>query len=193
MPNDRYLIVGLGNPGAKYANTRHNVGFEVVFELADEFNVDFVQDRSEAYVGEGTYRSYQIILATPTTYMNRSGRSVAGLLERYDISRRKLLVIYDDLNLKLGAVRLRPSGSAGGHNGIQDVINRLGTDEIARLRIGIGGDYPPGQQVDYVLSPFTPEQRSVIDETVTTAAEACKTFVTDGLQPAMSRFNRRSG
>lgn len=193
MPNDRYLLVGLGNPGAKYADTRHNVGFEVVFALADELNVDFSRDRSEAYVGQGTYRSRQVILATPTTYMNRSGRSVAGLLERYEIPRGKLLVIYDDLNLKLGAIRLRSSGSAGGHNGIQDIMDRLGTDEVPRLRIGIGDDYSPGRQVDYVLSPFTSEQRPVIEETVTTAAEACKAFVTEGLQSAMSRFNRQSG
>lgn len=193
MANDRFLIVGLGNPGPKYADTRHNVGFDLIHVLADELDIEPVKARGEAYVGWGTYANVPLGLAMPVTYMNRSGRSVVRLLEIHDISLQHLLLVYDDINLELGAIRLRPSGSSGGHNGIQSVIDQLGTDEFPRLRLGIGNEFARNRQVEYVLSPFTSEQRPVIDETLRTAADACKTFVTDGLQTAMSRFNRRAG
>ncbi len=193
MPDDRYLIVGLGNPGRRYANTRHNVGYDVIDAVAKELGVDLVHGSSNAFLGWGEHRDLSVGLAKPLTYMNRSGTCVAELLQRNDVSRERLLVVYDDLNLKLGAIRLRPSGRAGGHNGVQDIIDQLGTDEFARLRIGIGDQYPPGQQSDYVLAPFSSAQRPVINETVETAADACLGFVTDGVQTAMSRYNRRSG
>jgi PTH1 family peptidyl-tRNA hydrolase len=193
MPSNRYLMVGLGNPGPKYVDTRHNVGYAVVDQLADQLQVELTRATSQAHLGWGSYQDHSVGLAKPLTYMNRSGRCVASLVASHEISPDRLLVIYDDLNLKLGAIRLRPSGSAGGHNGVRDIIDRLGTREFPRLRIGIGDQYPPGQQSDYVLSPFSRSQRPIIEETVETAAQACTAFVADGLQTAMSRFNRRAG
>lgn len=193
MPDDRYLIVGLGNPGRRYANTRHNVGYEVIDAAAGELGVHLTNGSSNAFLGWGVHQDHPVGLAKPLTYMNRSGTCVAQLLEKHGVDREHLVVVYDDLNLDLGAIRLRPSGSAGGHNGVQDIIDRLGTKEFARLRIGIGDQYPSGQQSDYVLSPFSRSQRPVINETIDMAAEACLAFVVDGVETAMSRYNRRSG
>lgn len=194
MSSDRYLIVGLGNPGPKYANTRHNIGYALVDALADRFGLNLIHDsRLSAQLARGSHRDVSVGLAKPLTYMNRSGHSVARLLDAHDIPLGRMLIVYDDLNLKLGAIRLRPSGSSGGHNGIQSVIDAVGSNEFARLRLGIGDDYAPGRQSDYVLSPFTPDELPTVRDTIETAEEACIAFLTDGLESAMSRYNRRSG
>jgi len=190
MAASKRLIVGLGNPGSEYEDTRHNVGFAVVDALAERAKLDLSYDgRAEALVGEGRLRGRPVILAKPLTFMNRSGQSVRALMHRYGLDPAELLVVYDDVNLPLGKIRLRERGSAGGHNGVQDVIDRLGTDAFPRLRLGIGDAFRRGRQVDYVLSPFTKQQQPVIEEALVRARDAVTTFVAEGIVPAMNRFN----
>ena len=185
------LIIGLGNPGEEYAGTLHNIGFEVVDTLAAEYNIRLVQEGAHALAGRGSIRGRSVGLAKPTTYMNRSGTAVKSLVTRCGLQVSQILVIVDDINLPVGSVRIRQGGSAGGHNGVQDIIDRLHTDDFARIRIGVGNNFPRGRQVQYVLAPFPEEERPIMDEAVKTAAEAAVTFVTDGLITAMNRFNRR--
>lgn len=183
-----HLIVGLGNPGPKYADTRHNVGFEVADALADRLRISLSREY-DALVGWGQHKNRRIGLAKPQTYMNRSGDPVAALVNAYDLSPGDLLVVVDDLNLDVGQLRLRPGGSSGGHNGLAHIEQRLGTSAYPRLRIGIGSDYPHGAQADYVLSPFSAQQRDVIDDTLIDACNAALTAVRDGVDAAMNRFN----
>lgn len=191
MANTKRLVVGLGNPGAAYADTRHNVGFEVVDAVATRIKAAFDDDRVPAQVAWGRWRSRVVGLAKPTTYMNLSGEAVRALTRAYQPDLSYLLVVVDDINLPLGTIRLRPGGSAGGHNGTQDIIDHLGTDAFARLRIGIGNDFPQGYQADYVLTPFSSDERPLVDEAVARAREAVLTFVTDGIARAMNRYNRK--
>jgi PTH1 family peptidyl-tRNA hydrolase len=182
------LVVGLGNPGPEYADTRHNIGFRVVDALADRLRVSF--DRAhDALLGWGQYKNRQIGLAKPLTFMNRSGNAVAPLCEHNDLGPSDLIVVVDDLNLPVGTIRLRPNGSSGGHNGLQHVAQRLGTTNFPRLRIGIGSDFDSGEQVDYVLSPFSTQQAPKIDAAVNDAVEAILTTVREDLDTAMNRFN----
>ena len=185
------LVVGLGNPGPDYDGTRHNVGFEVMDRLAAEAGIPFGPEAAQSVVAEGTWRGTPLALAKPLTFMNRSGQAVAGLLERYRLGAEDLLVVYDDLSLPIGALRLRGKGSAGGHNGVQSVIDALGSTEFPRLRVGVGNSFPPGRQVDFVLSPFDDDEREAADDAVAEAAQAALTFVRDGLTAAMNTHNRR--
>lgn len=182
------LIVGLGNPGAEYEGTRHNIGYEVVDLLAEQARVEFFH-KHDAFVGEGSLRGRSVVLAKPLTYMNRSGQAVVPLMRRYGLDPADLLVIVDDLHLPEGTLRLRPKGSAAGHNGVQDIIDRLGTDAFPRLRFGIGKDYPRGRQADYVLAPFSSEQLPAVEDALPRARDAAVAFVTKGLQTAMNRYN----
>lgn len=183
-----HLVVGLGNPGPDYADTRHNVGFRVVDALADRLRVSF-ERAYDALLGWGQYKNRQIGLAKPLTFMNRSGDAVGPLCEQNELSPSNLIVVVDDLHLPVGTIRLRPDGSSGGHNGLQHVAQRLGTTTFPRLRIGIGNDFASGEQVDYVLSPFTSEQESEIQDAVDDAVEAVLTTVREDLDTAMNRFN----
>ena len=191
MAGSNRLIVGLGNPGAEYENTRHNVGFMVVDALAEKARVEgFAYDgRADAFIAEGRVRGRSVTLVKPLRYMNRSGATVKNLMQRFSLSPQDLLVIMDDINLEPGKLRLRPRGSAGGHNGTQDIIDALGTDDFPRLRIGIGNDFSRGRQSDYVLSPFSATQQPPIDKAIARACDAAITFVTDGITTAMNRFN----
>ncbi len=190
MPKSNRLIIGLGNPGAEYEGTRHNVGFAVIEALADKAGVELGYDgRAGAMVGEGRARGRPFVLVKPLSYMNRSGTPTKHLLRRYGVQPREILVVVDDINLEAGRLRLRPRGSAGGHNGVQDLIDRLDTDDFPRLRLGIGDAFGRGRQVDYVLSPFSKAEQPVIEEAVARACEAALTFVTDGIVTAMNRFN----
>lgn len=190
MAKGKRLIVGLGNPGPEYRETRHNVGFKVADALADEAAVVLEHDgRAKALVGWGRLRGYPLGIAKPLTFMNRSGQAVAHLVRRYALAPADLLVVYDDINLPPGTLRLRARGGAGGHNGMQDVIDRLGTSAIPRLRVGIGSDFPRGGQVDYVLSPFSEEQKVPIEEALQRAVEAARHFVQEGIQTAMNQYN----
>jgi len=188
MPSPSLLAIGLGNPGAEYENTRHNVGHRVIDALAKRLGVSF-EHQPNALVGWAEHNDRKIGLAIPLTYMNRSGDPVATLQGHYDLSLDQLLIIVDDLHLSVGTIRLRPSGSSGGHNGLAHVAQRLGTTEFPRLRIGIGDDFSEGRQSDYVLSPFTEEQMPAAQSALEDAEEAVLTVAREGLDAAMNRFN----
>lgn len=182
------LVVGLGNPGSKYENTRHNVGFRVADALAERLSISF-EHTSDVLVGWGSYQDRSIGIAKPTTYMNRSGTAVASLVRHHDLSLDRLLIVVDDLHLPTGALRLRPRGSSGGHNGLAHVAQCLDTTEYPRLRIGIGNDFPEGQQVEYVLSPFTAQQQPLVREAIMDACDAILTVVCKDITTAMNQFN----
>lgn len=189
MAGARKLIVGLGNPGSEYERTRHNVGFDVADALSNRHQITLKQHRGVAFVGWGMFEQVRLGVAKPITFMNRSGRAVQEVSRYYDLTTEDLLIVYDDLNLPVGSIRLRSGGSAGGHNGVQNIIDVLKTDDFARLRIGIGGSFPRGRQSDYVLSPFSASDREIVDEALVHAREAAETFVREGITAAMNRFN----
>jgi PTH1 family peptidyl-tRNA hydrolase len=189
MPRTSRLIVGLGNPGAEYEGTRHNVGFQVVDALARRTRIDLDTHRADALVGEGRYRGDALVVALPLTYMNRSGDAVAPLMRRAGLAPSELIVVVDDLHLDVGTLRLRKGGGSGGHNGLADIERALGTSAYPRLRVGVGSDFGRGQQADYVLAPFDAEQQPVIDETLPRAVDALLCFVREGIETAMNRFN----
>ena len=186
-----HLIVGLGNPGRKYAGTRHNVGFEVVDLLADRFQVDWESAPRgiEALVARD--RAADTLLAKPLTFMNLSGPAVLGLLQFYKIELPDLFVVVDDVNLELGRLRARAAGSAGGHNGLKSIIGALGSHEFARVRLGVGGGEPRRDLGDHVLGRFAPEERPIVAEAVTRTADAADLFIKEGIAPVMNRFNRK--
>jgi PTH1 family peptidyl-tRNA hydrolase len=185
------LIVGLGNPEARYEGTRHNIGFAVLDALASRTGVALTSQKGQALLGWGRWQGRGFGLMKPLTYMNRSGLAVEAVVRRYQLPRQALLVIADDLHLPTGAIRLRPSGGAGGHNGLQDIIDWLDADDFPRMRLGVGNQFARGRQAEYVLSPFSPAERPVMDEAVAFAVEAALTFVTEGITAAMNRFNRK--
>jgi PTH1 family peptidyl-tRNA hydrolase len=186
---ETYLIVGLGNPGREYRQTRHNVGFMLMDLLTARLNVHFTRMQSKALVASANFEERRIILAKPQTFMNLSGQSVQGLLHFYKLSLENLLIAHDDLDLPLGTIRIRPDGRSAGQKGMTSTIDRLGTDEFPRLRLGIG--HPPGQMQapDYVLQDFSDAEIVVISETLHRAVEAGLTWVTQGLDAAMNKFN----
>ncbi len=185
------LIVGLGNPGEKYAATRHNVGFWVIDRLAERWQIPVRQNRWKGLAGSGLVMGERVVLLKPMTYMNLSGESVRPALDWLKCDIEDLAVVCDDLDLPPGTLRLRKKGSSGGHRGLQSLIDHLGTNEFKRVRIGIG--HPAGRMpvVDYVLSPFTREERPSIEEAVERAAEAIHQWVVSDFDQAMNRFNRR--
>lgn len=187
--DDRYLIVGLGNPGREYANNRHNAGFMVVEAFAKRHGLDFSRMQYDAFVATGRAAGRSVILAKPQKYMNLSGRPVGALRSFYKLPLENILVAYDDLDLPTGTIRLRPSGGAGGHNGMKDILRHLGSEAFARLRVGIGR--PPGRMdsAAYVLQDFGAEERIVIDAACDRAADAIETWLRDGITLAMSRHN----
>lgn len=188
MASSSRLVAGLGNPGRKYEGTRHNIGFEVVDAVADRVRARW-KEKGEAFLANGRWRSRPMLLMKPWTYMNRSGTAIENVARKKKFDPREILVVVDDISLPVGTVRLRPSGGSGGHNGLEDIIDWLDSTDFPRLRIGIGSDFERGGQSDYVLSPFDAEERPVMDEAVERAVDAVLTFVTDGVQTAMNRFN----
>ena len=186
---DWYLIVGLGNPGKDYEDTRHNVGFRVADELARRYGLAFGKTERKAQVASGTIKDKKVILAKPQTYMNLSGEAVRSLVDFYKVELANILVIADDLDIPLGTVRLRQSGGAGGQNGIKNIIQHLGTPEFNRLRFGIGR--PPGkmQAKDYVLGPFKGEDAILASQVMDRAADAAETWLVEGIDLAMTRHN----
>lgn len=181
------LIVGLGNPGRQYAYTRHNVGYEVVDLLARRYGVVLATRKCQALVGEIEIHDERVMLAKPVTYMNLSGDSVSLLAKRNNVKHEDMLVIYDDMDLPLGKLRIRPSGSAGGHNGMKSIITRLGGNDFPRIRIGIGRE---GDAIEHVLSRFNKREREQIDYAVDRAADAAEAIYINGLESAMNAFNR---
>lgn len=186
------LVAGLGNPGPRYAGTRHNVGFMVVDALAERRRekIDRYEPRFEGLLGELALGNERVLLLKPTTLMNLSGRSVSAVAGFYKLALADVLVVYDDLDLPVGQLRIRAGGSAGGHRGMGDIARALGTQEIARMRIGIGSVHR-SQTVEHVLNRPSPAERPLIDEAVVLTADAVECWVTEGLTPAMNKFNRR--
>ncbi|MFB6274165.1 MAG: aminoacyl-tRNA hydrolase [Salinibacter sp.] len=188
MSSSALLAIGLGNPGAEYEDTRHNVGHMVIDALARRLDLP-LSHQLNVLVGRDSVDDAELGLAVPLTYMNRSGDPVATLREHYDLSLDQLLIVVDDLHLPVGTIRLRPSGSSGGHNGLAHTAQRLGTNEFPRLRVGIGNDFPDGEQVDYVLSPFSSDQKPMIRDAIEAAGDAILTVAQHDLDTAMNRFN----
>lgn len=187
------LIVGLGNPGPQHLFSRHNAGFRLVDYLAERERIPVVKLVDCAVCGRGAVEGKEIILAKPLTYMNRSGLSVSRLAGHYDIDGSRLLVIYDDMDLELGRLRLRPAGSSGGHKGLDSVIRCLGISRFNRLRIGIGRPPEEVDPADYVLSQFCgAEEKRFREEVLPKAAEAVKIYIASGIEAAMNRFNSSS-
>lgn len=183
------LVAGLGNPGSEYEGTRHNIGFALVDKIADVLSINFSAGKGKYLLGSGNYKGEKIALMKPMTYMNRSGQAVRHALNWFKIDPSDCLVCYDDLHLPIGTIRSKSRGSAGGHNGLSDIITTLQTDEIPRLRIGIGNDFGPGGQVSYVLSRFSRSESDLMEETLERASNAVLTYVTDGMDEAMNRYN----
>ncbi len=184
-----FLIAGLGNPGRRFEKNRHNLGFELLNRLAARLGESFGQVQARALIAKSTFLDERVILAKPQTYMNNSGSAVSSLVRFYQVPLSNLLVAYDDIDLPLGSLRLRPSGGSAGHNGLQSIIERLSTDEFPRLRIGTGR--PPGRKeaADYVLRDLPAGERQALDETLDRALEAVLTFIQYGLERAMNLYN----
>lgn len=184
----KYLIVGLGNIGAEYEKTRHNIGFEVVEYLADKFEVSFKSDQLGS-IARVRHKSRTFVLLKPSTYMNRSGKAVRYWLQKEKIKKENLLVVLDDLNLPFGKQRLRGKGSDGGHNGLKDINQLCGGSNYARLRLGIGDEFAKGHQVNYVLGEWSKAEQDKLPEVIKKAADTALAFGTIGLPRAMNQFN----
>lgn len=186
----KYLIVGLGNIGDEYAGTRHNIGFIVLDAFAQASNISFSTERY-GDVARMRLKNKQLILLKPSTYMNLSGNAVRYWMQQEGIAEENLLVIVDDLALPFGAIRIKERGSDAGHNGLKDIARVLGNSNYARLRFGIGNDFPRGTQIDYVLGRFTPEQQKELPARVEVAVDAIKEYVLAGPQNAMCKYNNK--
>lgn len=185
-----YLFIGLGNPGREFRNTRHNIGFLVIDSLSERLSIKINRVKNKALIGSGLYLQNKVILAKPQTYMNLSGQSVASLIRFFNLSLEHTVIIHDDLDLPYGILRLRPSGSSGGQKGIHSVIQMLGTDQIPRMRMGIGR--PPGRMtpVDYVLQRFSSQEEDLLEDIIDRACQACLSYIDLGIEQTMSRFNQ---
>ena len=184
-----FVLVGLGNPGREYRQTRHNIGFMVIDELCKVLNVHLTRMQAKALVGSGVLQGCKIILAKPQTFMNLSGQSVASLVKFYKIPHSQLLVILDDLDLPVGTLRIRPGGGSAGNKGLMSIIQQLGTEEFPRMRLGIGR--PPGQKngADYVLQDFQKGEMDFLQGVLDKASQAAQVFVARGIDQAMNQFN----
>lgn len=186
----KYLIVGLGNIGSEYDGTRHNIGFSVLDALAKASNVIF-EDKRYGFVGSMSLKGQQLILLKPSTYMNLSGNAVRYWMNKENIPVERTLIIVDDLALPLGALRMKPSGSDAGHNGLKHIAATLGTQAYPRLRFGIGNDFPRGGQVDYVLGKFSEEDQEKLRERIELACEMIKSFCLAGINITMNQYNKK--
>ncbi len=186
---ERYLIVGLGNPGPKYAANRHNVGFRCIGRLAAAHSLSLSKRQKRAKVALGTIYGQPVVLARPRTFMNESGRAVVSLARFYQVPLDRLLIVYDDLDLPLGAIRMRPAGGSGGHKGMRSIIERLGSQDFPRLRIGI--DRPPGRMdpAAYVLRDFAAKEKPLLENVLERTVAAIETWLCEGVEAAMSQYN----
>ena len=185
------MIVGLGNPGAEYQQTPHNLGFMAVDLLARECGLELAHREAQALTVAAHLESQEVLLAKPQTYMNLSGMAVARLLERYGLEASDLIVLVDDAALPLGSLRIRPRGSAGGHNGLKSIIGALNSGEFVRVRMGVGPEQPVGDMVSYVLGRFHRSDLETVSQMLGQACEAVHVILREGSQKAMNRFNRR--
>jgi PTH1 family peptidyl-tRNA hydrolase len=186
-----FLIVGLGNPGEQYANTPHNLGFMIIDRLGESNAIRVTRKENMAYVGLGTIKQKPVALAKPQTFMNLSGSSVRGLLERYELKPDRLILVYDELDLPWGTMKIKPKGSAAGHKGPSNVISSIGTSNFTRVRIGIHPDHPVDGE-EFVLRPFKKSQKQEVEEAVTRGAEAVESIIAEGVEKSMTVFNRRA-
>ena len=193
LNKENTLIVGLGNPGLAYRHNRHNVGFMVADALADKLEIPLKRVKFKAQIGNGKLGDIPIIIAKPLTFMNNSGEAVAPLVRYFKVPLERLLVIHDDMDLPLGTLRMRPSGGSAGHNGMLSIFDKLGTNAIPRLRVGIGR--PPGRMdpADYVLQDFSRSEEELLNMVITQACEAALAFITTGLEKAMNTYNGEVG
>lgn len=185
-----YIVVGLGNPGKRYENTKHNVGFLTIDVLAEKLGVKVSRIRHKALTGEGFFAGEKIVLVKPQTYMNLSGESVREILSFYKQEPQRLIVVYDDIDLPMGTLRIRKKGSAGTHNGMRSVIYQIVSEDFPRVRIGIGGERK-GDLADYVISGFSGEDRQVIEEAIVRAADAVACILEKGIDAAMGEYNSK--
>ena len=189
------LIIGLGNPGKEYARNRHNVGFHCINQLAKLNSIDLKQRQCQSRVGTGTIAGTKVVLAKPGTFVNRSGEAVKQLMRKHGVEAKDILVIYDDLDLPLGKIRLRKDGSSGGHKGMKSIIAALGGQDFLRIKIGIGRPREENEfrneemVVNHVLSDFTPEETKLIKPAIDRAAEAVESIIAEGIDEAMNKFN----
>jgi len=184
----KFLIVGLGNIGDKYTNTRHNIGFKIVDEVAEEHNVSFETEKL-GDVATFRFKGRTFVLLKPSTFMNLSGKAVKYWLEKEKIPVENLLVITDDLNIDFGTIRMKAKGSDGGHNGLKDIQEKLGSNKYPRFRFGVGGDYSRGKQIDFVIGEWNKEETSLLIERIPVSARAVVSFGTDGLANTMNTYN----
>ncbi len=187
-----FLVVGLGNPGEQYEFTPHNVGFQVIDRLAELNAIRVTRKESDAKVGSGMVSGKRTLLAKPQTFMNESGRSVNGLLGRYELKPDRLIVVYDELDLPWGSLRIRPNGSAAGHNGMKSVIAHMGTQMFPRVRVGVDLGKEGGRGPDYLLSRLKRSQKQEMDEMAEQAAKAVESIIAEGVEKSMAIFNRRA-
>jgi len=186
-----HIIVGLGNPGLKYDSTRHNVGFEVIERFAYEHNININQKRFKGLFGQGVVNGEKVLLLKPQTYMNLSGESVKMLLDFYQLLPKDLIIVYDDISLDIGQIRIRKKGSAGGHNGVKNIIQHLGTNEFPRIKVGVGEKPPNWNLADYVLSRFSNEEMKEIKEAIERSVEAINEIIDKDIVSAMNKFNSK--
>ena len=186
-----FLIVGLGNPGVEYAATRHNIGFDMITYLSDKYNIPVNSREGKALVGKGILAGEKVMLAQPQTYMNLSGESVRALMDYYKIDIEDLLVIYDDISLDVGQIRMRGKGSAGGHNGIKSIIQHTGTQEFARIKIGVGQKPEGGALVKHVLGRFSREEDGMFRDVFALAEEGLLAWLQEDMKSAMNKVNGR--
>ena len=185
-----YVIAGLGNPGLKYEKTRHNVGFQVIDRLAEKYHIDMKLKRHRAVCGTGMIEGTRVLLMKPQTFMNLSGESIRAAADFYKVEPEDILIIYDDISLDPGMLRIRKKGSAGGHNGIKSIISHLGCDTFPRIRVGIGGEKHPGQDLaDYVLGHFSGEEKEKLDEALENVVKAAELIAMDEIDEAMNRYS----
>ena len=187
-----YIIAGLGNPTLQYEGTRHNVGFDVIDTLADKYNISVDARKSSAFIGKGMIEGQKVILVKPQTYMNLSGESIRGLVDYYKIDvEHELLVIYYDISLDVGQLRIRKKGSAGGHNGIKNIIANLGTQNFPRIKVGVGEKPKKYDLADYVLSHFSKAERELMEEGYQKAVKAVEMLLDGEMEAAMNEYNRK--
>lgn len=187
-----FLIAGLGNPDKKYEKTRHNIGFDTVDALAEKYNISITEKKHKALCGSGVIEGVKVILAKPQTYMNLSGESIAEIVNFYKLDpESEMLIIFDDISLAPGNIRVRKKGSAGGHNGIKSIISSVGTSNFMRIKVGVG-EKPQGWDLaDHVLGRFSSGDRKLVDEAIEFAADAVEKIITDGPDAAMNEYNRK--
>lgn len=188
---DLFVVVGLGNPGKKYENTRHNVGFDAVDQLSRKHNIAIKKIKHKAFIGDGTIADCRVLLVKPQTFMNLSGESVREIIEWYKVPIKNIIIIYDDIDLPVGKIRIRPKGSSGTHNGMKSVIYQIQSDEFPRIRIGV--DRPPQgwDLANFVLSKFSSEERKIVEESIESAVGAVETILKASVDNAMNRFNSK--